>query len=560
MHRSLALRVLTVFVTTLPTATSAQSVLLRVIRAESSEPLFGALAYLLDEEGQPVRVSLTDERGRALFVGVDEATYRGRAEMIGMATAETSLFVVGGDTTIPQELRMESSAISLEGIEVSAEANRCTSRPSGEGMAVARIWEEARKALSAAAYTDLSSNYRYVTVRYERDLHPATKAVLREEEARREGYMRVPFESLPAENLITNGFVQEEGGDLVYYAPDAAVLLSDAFLDTHCFRLDRIDEGAGLVGLGFEPIRDNQNTPDIAGTLWLDRATAELRWLEFSYWNLGPDVPTNEAGGRVEFRRMPAGTWIVPEWWIRMPRVRVGLGRNDTRRPQVTGYHQTGGRVLEVREAGGRALEQRSQSGGIEGVVVDSLGTLKPGVRVGVVGSNQQVFTNAEGEFTISGLTDGVYQVQFVDDRLSEVGVVPPPITREVIRGELSYVEFHVPSLREVLLEACADEPREDRAYPLLGAVLSDFRDRPVSGATVLVQWSGFQTSLGFRAIREDMTGLETTSGSDGTFRFCGLPSGEELTITSIVDGEESVPRTLRISELDGGTVHIIRR
>ena len=94
MHRSLALRVLTVFVTTLPTATSAQSVLLRVIRAESSEPLFGALAYLLDEEGQTVRASLTDERGRALFVGVDEATYRGRAEMIGMATAETSLLVV----------------------------------------------------------------------------------------------------------------------------------------------------------------------------------------------------------------------------------------------------------------------------------------------------------------------------------------------------------------------------------------------------------------------------------------------------------------------------------
>ena len=216
--------------------------------------------------------------------------------------------------------------------------------------------------------------------------------------------------------------------------------------------------------------------------------------------------------------------------------------------------------MLEVREAGGRTLEQRSQAGGIEGVVVDSLGALKPGVRVGVVGSNQQVFTNTEGEFTISGLTDGVYQVQFVDDRLSEVGVVPPPITREVIRGELSYVEFHVPSLREVLLEACADEPREDGAYPLLGSVLSDFRDRPVSGATVLVQWSGFQTSLGFRAIREDITGLETTSGSDGAFEFCGLPSGEELTITSIVDGEESAPRTLRISELDGGAVHIIRR
>ena len=183
-----------------------------------------------------------------------------------------------------------------------------------------------------------------------------------------------------------------------------------------------------------------------------------------------------------------------------------------------------------------------------------------PRVRVGVVGSNQQVFTNAEGEFTISGLTDGIYQVQFVDDGLSEIGVVPPPITREVIRGELSYIEFHVPSIQEVLLETCIDEPREDRTYPLLGSVLSGFRDRPVAGATVLVRWSGFQTALGFRAIREDVTGLETTTGSGGAFEFCGLPSGEELTITSIVDGEESTPRTLRISELDGGAVHIIRR
>ncbi|NIR40889.1 MAG: hypothetical protein GWO22_34680, partial [Actinobacteria bacterium] len=92
------------------------------------------------------------------------------------------------------------------------------------------MWDEARKALAVASFTDQRGSYRYETMTYNRRMD-RDFTILSEEESRREGYMLSPFESRPAEDLVENGFVQREDGDQVYYAPDADVLLSDAFLD-----------------------------------------------------------------------------------------------------------------------------------------------------------------------------------------------------------------------------------------------------------------------------------------------------------------------------------------
>ena len=91
--------------------------------------------------------------------------------------------------------------------------------------------------------------------------------------------------------------------------------------------------------------------------------------------------------------------------------------------------------MLEVREAGGRQLGQRVQTGGFEGVVMDSVGVPIQGVRVGVIGSNQEVYTNAEGHYSITGVNPGRYQVRFVDPTLEFVGFVPPPAARDAIRA-----------------------------------------------------------------------------------------------------------------------------
>jgi protocatechuate 3,4-dioxygenase beta subunit len=545
-----------------PAAVRGQTVLVRVVEGESMAPSFGALAYLVDSEGGMVRNTLTDERGRALFVGIPSGTYRVRVEMIGMATAETGLFEISEGTTITEELRMESSAIQLEGLEVELEAGRCSVRPGGEGLLVAEVWDEARKALSAASFTDQRGSYRYETVRYDRSLD-RDGVILNEDQQKREGYMSTPFESRPAEDLAENGFVQRDGRDFVYYAPDAAVLLSDAFLDTHCFRMAGRREG-GLVGLGFEPTGERKSVPDIAGTLWLDSETAQLRWLEFEYQYLDPEMTSPEVGGRVDFERMPDGTWIVPEWWIRMPVMATQTNFQGERRPYIARFHQTGGLVLEAREAGGRSLGQRAQTGGVEGVVMDSIGVPLAGVRVGVVGSNQEFFTDGEGKFSITGLTEGRYQVRFVDARLEQAGYIPEPVPRDVIRGELGYMEYHMPSMGDVLFEACRGVERPEGSVVLAGTVVNE-RGRAVPDVTVRVSWTGFYQAGGGWVDTENPNGLtqttdgfETSTSSTGFFHFCGVPAGTALKLYAASGEVESDEYTVEISEFDTGALRVV--
>lgn len=547
-----------------PASSSAQTVLLRVVDGETSGPLVGALAYLDDAQGEMVKNTLTDERGRALFVGIPAGSYRVRVEMIGMATVETDLLEVPEGTTVTRELRMDASAIELEGLEVELEADRCTVRPGDEGAFLARVWDEAQKALAAASLTDERGSYRYETIRYDRQIDRETGVVVEEERKRREGYMDTPFESHPAEDLVRNGFVQEDGRGYLYMAPDASVLLSDAFLDTHCFRVaDAGREGDGLIGLGFEPTGENKTVPDIAGTMWLDPETAELQWLEYTYQFLEPERMSDMVGGRVDFQRMPDGTWIVPEWWIRMPVMGTQTDFQGRQRAYISGYHQTGGLVTSVREAGGRSLGQRAQTGGVEGMVMDSLGVPLRGVRVGIIGSSQEVYTDAEGEFSITGLTEGRYQVRFVDPQLEELGYIPPPVEQDVIRGELSRMEYHMPSRGDILFEACRDTEKPANTVALVGTVVDEL-GRPVAGATVRVGWvsydfSGNRENTSARDLRQSTDGFQLTTGPTGAYSLCGVPTGETIELSASTSERATEVHEFTIPGHEAGAMRILK-
>ena len=552
MKRLGALLGLAAALTLVPIAAASQTVLARVVDGATSRPTFGALAYLVDPGGVTIKNALTDERGRALFVGIPAGRYRVRVEMIGMSTVETDLFDVMEGASVSQDVRLESSAIQLDGLEVELDAGRCRVRPGGEGLLVAEVWDEARKALSAAAFTDDLGTYRYETMTYDRTIDRDAQVILAEEQKRREGYMRAPFESRPAEDLIENGFVQADGRDRLWFAPDASVLLSDAFLDTHCFRL--VDAGTGpdgFIGLGFEPTGEDRRVADIAGELWLHPETAELQWIEFRYEYLDPELTSPLVGGRVDFQRMPNGTWIVPEWWIRMPVLGTQTDVQRRQRAYIAQYRQTGGMVLEAREAGGRSLGQRVETGGIEGIVTDSLGVPMRGVRVGVVGSNQEVFTNAEGHYSVTGLTAGRYRIRFVASDLEAIGYIPEPVPRDIIRGELSYFDFHMPSIGDVLLEACEGEVVPERSVVVAGLV-RDHRGRLASRASVSIQWFLYDPDRTGSTVTRTSEGFETTANDTGFFRFCGVPSGEVLQVRAVREGLVSDPVELRLSLLDG--------
>ncbi len=547
--------------TALPAASAAQTVSLRVTDAESSQPIFGALAYLEDGAGTTVESALTDERGRSLFVGLPAGVYRFRVEMIGKGSATTDLFEVAAGSSVVQNVRLESSAIRLEGIEVEAAGGRCSVRPE-QGLIVADLWEEARKALTAAAFTDAQQVYRYQTTRYVRDIDRDTKIIRDERRERSAGYQRTPFESRPPEDLLENGFVQTDPDGDLYFAPDANVLLSDPFLDTHCFKLQQGDDQAeGLVGLGFEPVGDRKRVPDIAGTLWLDPETFELEWLEYRYQNLDADLTSPDVGGRVDFQRLPDGTWIVPEWWIRMPTIGYTRDARGQRRPYLESYRVTGGIVTQVQESGGRTIVE-AETGTIEGIVLDSLG-VEPlrGARVGVRGSNQQVFTNAQGRFSITGLTAGIYEVLVSHARLDAWGYRPDPTVQEVENGQVTATRFVMPSVADVVFEACRGETTAGTAA-LMGWVRDARTTRPLPLATVQVRWSSFtilaEDTPDARLGPEIVDGLQTTADSEGYYRICAVPENQLLTIVGIHEESESAGDTLRIEEFAGARVHMV--
>jgi hypothetical protein len=62
-----------------------------------------------------------------------------------------------------------------------------------------------------------------------------------------------------------------------------AVLLSDGFVSTHCFRVERHPAKAGMVGLAFEPNRRRVHDHDVAGVLWLPESVSAWPWIEFRY-------------------------------------------------------------------------------------------------------------------------------------------------------------------------------------------------------------------------------------------------------------------------------------
>ncbi|MGD2046453.1 MAG: carboxypeptidase regulatory-like domain-containing protein [Gemmatimonadota bacterium] len=526
-------------------AAHAQNVLVQVVAGDSGVPLPGAVAHLVSADGDVLTSRLADRTGRVLFTGVAPGRYVVRAEMLGHSDGTSNAFNLAADRSVPLVLRLQPRPIALAGVEVTADAGPCEMRPGAEGRLLADIWDEARKALSAAAVAEEQGLYRYSLVLYEQDLD-VDGAIVDDERTRQRGYMRTPFASRAVDELTEEGFVRQTPAEWTYYAPDAEALLSDRFLDTHCFRLT--DGGSELVGLAFEPTGENEGVPDISGTLWLTRDSVQLRLLEFTYENLEPDVRPGDATGRIEFQRLPAGAWIVSEWWIRMPKVEVEALNRDRRR--IVGFRRAGGHVDDVVEAGGRDLRQGTTTGAIEGIVVDSLGVPIQGVRVGWTGSSQRVFTNAEGRFGLVGLAEGTYRIAFDDPHLEAFGLAPPEVTQEVSPGVATSIELVMPSPAELVREACGPEATA-RTATLAGIVRDATGGDPFVGATVRARWSSIELNGRSNGAvgRETFTVTETTTDAYGVYRFCSVPRRESLTLTAEVAGVPGGEVTLYVRD-----------
>jgi len=328
-----------------------------------------------------------------------------------------------------------------------------------------------------------------------------------------------------------------------------------------------------VVGLAFRPTGEDKSVPDIAGTMWIDLATSELRWLEYTYQYLEPERTSPKVGGRVDFAKMPDGKWIVSEWWIRMPLMAQQSDFQGRRRYYIDRYKQTGGLVVDVREGGGRRIEQPGRTGGIEGIVRDSFGGPARGVAVGIVGSDQQVYTDGEGRFGITGLPEGRYQLRVVPRELERQGFTPHPVARDVLAGEMSRVDYRLPSVREMLFETCEEFKRDERAAAVddsssagtvvLAGTVVDSLGSPVHGSTVRVEWDRFDFSGVVRDRRpEDLRRTSevrtATSDASGRYNFCEVPSGRTITLSASTAVGESDEIQFVIPEHELGAVRTL--
>ncbi len=342
-----------------PEPGEAQSVRGSVVDGEMGQPVTGAVLRLLDEDGEERARAMSRGDGTFALEGPEEGRYRLEGERMGYLSALGDPFRLERGDVVHQEIELSPNPVDLAGIEVEGD-QRCQVRPE-DGEAAARLWEEARMALTATEVTEEEDLHRFEVVRWRRELDSSATRVEEESREARRYLSANPLRSAPAEELEADGYIQPQpDGSHVYYAPDAETLLSDAFLDTHCFT---VEEGAGdeegLLGLSFQPVED-RGVPGVKGVLWIDPTSSQLRHMEADYTNYPYDVATGELGARVEFQRLPTGAWFVDRWWIRMPR--VGLERSDFRGQRIERL-----RLLGISEVGGEARLAQEEEGDAAG-------------------------------------------------------------------------------------------------------------------------------------------------------------------------------------------------
>jgi hypothetical protein len=525
---------------------AAQAVRGQLVDRRNGRPITGGFVVLLNDQEQEIARVLTDTQGRFFLRAPAPGTYQLQSKRIGFRLTTSPAFELAQDQTVGQRLEVDEVPASLPPVIVEGKP-QCGTR--GErGTAVAQLWEDAREALAAVSWTTGQRAHSFTMQRFDRTFPPVGGRVLKEERSTHSSYSDMPWRSMPAEELARRGYIVGDFRDtLTYSAPDANVLLSDVFVNTHCFSArDGGAEHPGLVGLAFEPV-PGRKLPDVSGVLWVDRATQELRSADFQYTTLPAFLPEGPIGGRLEFMRLPTGVWIVKHWRIRMAQVGRVVYRDTGREGdyRVTGFREQGGQVLSIATLRGSVVYS-AQRAILEGTVFDSTRRAGlPRAEVYLVGTSQSVHADERGMFQMVASLDGEYGVAFRHPRLDSLGYTPSPVTAALRSGERTVVTVGIPPEHRLVLRLCPDSTLEETDRVLVGRVRDD-GGRAVPGATVRVAW---QTVGGTQGRPQATDWAEVaTADSGGRFVVCGVPP-VLLTVSARGEAGSSSPAILRFTE-----------
>jgi hypothetical protein len=513
-----------------------------VVLPDSTTPASGIIVVASDSRGATVARALTAARGQFAITLPSPGRYAFALLRIGYRPTRIPEMAVAAGATEVVRFVLADQAVVLSSVNV---RERETCRVNADtGFMVARVWEEARKAMLTTQLSADEAPLFAEWIEYDRMLDSTARLVREQRVHTSRNPTTHAFRSRPAAQLDSTGYVVADSSGTMYFAPDAEVLLSESFAAGHCFRLVSAPpsaDGRELIGVGFQPTRDRRDKREIEGTLWVDRTTAELRALEFRYTNMPDLARAAAAGGRVEFLRLPGGSWLVSRWHVRMPRVGAPSKSSDNGLRKVImssstavlrGIQITGGEVTRVTRHDSLVHQASGPSITLQAVSRDAL-LPSGGATLMLEGTDYAATADSAGLIRLSPVLAGRYRARVSTPLMDSLGM--PPMVRDVDTREDAHVDsLNLPGPRDALLAAC---PRDSvgNGEGMLHGRVRDERDRALAGAAVTVTWKGNFFVAGGQAGYSEKT-LGALTNDAGYWRVCGVPRETGLAVHVVTD------------------------
>lgn len=542
--------------------------------ADSHTPAAGAAIVLVTASGVIVGGTLSKSDGRYILRAPAAGRFRILARRMGFAPDSSGelRFDVGSELHFDPVLKPLASSlqvVSVEGVQ------RCEIGQES-GAVASRLWEAAQNALSATIAAADGQEIAFRLIRFRRELEPGTGRVMRESVSQLRALNTEPYRSVSPDSLAKTGFARNEGDSSVYFAPDARTLTSEVFTETHCLRPIKDAARPSQIGLGFEPVAHSRLV-DVSGVLWFDRASGELRDLDYRYEfpnsirSYSAPRSQEPATGHIEYVRLDSGGWIVKRWKIRVPtevdeRINT-LSTNGTtgdialrssRGTRTAAVWEIGGEVSAVLRPADSLFSRSDELGELRGSVVtgpNHAGVAGVTVVLNSVGSTPHGSakqTGSDGLFVFDSIPAGEYLLTATAASFDTLNAAVPPIPVRIESGSQQTVMVTVPSAQEGRAALCPGG--NSRLSVLHGFVKDSVTGEPIAGARVNAYWLTGTIRTGgigggLSASAHERT---TLTDSKGRYVLCDLEPTTHLLLSASV-GVRKSSRSPSLTLVNGG-------
>jgi len=442
-----------------PAFASAQRLAGRIVDAPTQLGVAGAVLTQLSADGRTLARTLSAEGGRYSLV-LDANARNVRVVRIGYVPRTLSRTELERGDVGRTDIVMQRIPVALDPVRVMGKG--CPVR--SDARRALALLDQARDGLLAAVVSREGKSVSAVRLRFERKLEDGERPDSQRVWVDSTSDARTTFTTAPsAAHLAEHGFLEEtpDRSNLMH-APDADVLLDDAFVNAYCVRLAAPEATRpNQVGLGFFPadgIR-KRGQVNIEGTVWVDTAQRELREVEFEYVGLPRQLAMRRPGGTIGFLTLSNGLVLVDRWRLRLAGVSFDtlagtLGRGRPVLRERVHVSETGGEVASVQWPEGT---YRAPLGALRVVAQSEERQPMAGVQLRLDGTDYRTTTDSAGGARMERLLPGPYSLVVLDPRLAPIDLVLPTGVRfDAHRDSLHVATFTVPQVPPKMMDFCA--------------------------------------------------------------------------------------------------------